>query len=172
MGYLLRRTHNLFHNYWMEYFGDVEMPATPVQAGMLIVIEAQPGLTQTALAQTMNVEAPTVLQSIDRLEQNRFLERVRRPEDRRSYSLQLTDRGREVLAMTKKFQVHRDAELMSDLTPDEREKLMELLTRVLVGGSRRVKALQNQASVMDPASRPSGTPRKAKAVTANTPARG
>ncbi len=78
VGYLLRRSHNAFQAYWMASFRDSDTPITPVQGGMLVVLASNPGLTQTALARMMNVEGPTLMQSIDRLEEQGYLQRLRR----------------------------------------------------------------------------------------------
>jgi DNA-binding MarR family transcriptional regulator len=146
VGYLLRRTHNLFQTHWLLSFKRSDTPITPVQAGMLLVIEGSPGLTQVALARIMNVEGPTLLQSIDRLEEHGYVRRVRRLMDRRSYALEITESGREVLAVAQAFFAHRDAELMADLSLDERAQLAGLLTRILVGAGARLKALEQGAA--------------------------
>jgi DNA-binding MarR family transcriptional regulator len=144
VGYLLRRAHNAFLTYWTIRFRHSETPITPVQGGMLVVIAANPGLTQTELARMMNVEGPTLMQSIDRLEQQGYLQRVRRPGDRRSYSLQLTPLGGEVLAAIEAFLPVRDEDMLADLTPQEVEVLTGLLTRIVERGHRRLRELQSE----------------------------
>jgi DNA-binding MarR family transcriptional regulator len=145
VGYLLRRAHNAFLTYWTIRFRHSETPITPVQGGMLVVIAANPGLTQTELARMMNVEGPTLMQSIDRLEQQGYLQRVRRPGDRRSYSLQLTPLGGEVLSAIDAFLPIRDEDMLADLTPQEVEVLTGLLTRIVERGHRRLRELQSEA---------------------------
>lgn len=144
VGYLLRRAHNAFLTYWTIRFRHSETPITPVQGGMLVVISANPGLTQTELARMMNVEGPTLMQSIDRLEQQGYLQRVRRPGDRRSYSLQLTPLGGEVLAAIDAFLPIRDEDMLAELTPEEVVVLTGLLTRIVERGHRRLRELQNE----------------------------
>jgi DNA-binding MarR family transcriptional regulator len=161
VGYLLRRAHNAFQTYWMLSFRHSDVPITPVQGGMLVVLAANPGLTQTALARMMNVEGPTLMQSIDRLEQRGYLQRVRRPGDRRSYSLQLTPRGREALDAIEGFLPVRDEALLVDLTPAEIEQLAELLTRIVNRGYARNQALQRGSA--GEAERAEPAPRSARA---------
>jgi DNA-binding MarR family transcriptional regulator len=146
VGYLLRRSHNAFQSFWMASFRDSDTPITPVQGGMLVVLSTNPGLTQTALARMMNVEGPTLMQSIDRLESHGYLQRVRRLGDRRSYSLQLTPRGQEVLAVINAFLPLRDEELLADLTKAEVVQLAGLLTKVVERGHARLKELQSAAA--------------------------
>jgi DNA-binding MarR family transcriptional regulator len=142
VGYLLRRSHNAFQAYWMVEFRESATPITPVQGGMLVVLGANPGLTQTALARMMNVEGPTLMQAVDRLEQQDYVQRVRRPRDRRSYSLQLTPRGEEALKAINAFLPMRDDDLLADLTKQEIIQLAGLLTRIIERGYTRLKELQ------------------------------
>ena len=151
VGYLLRRSHNAFQGYWMATFRDSTTPITPVQGGMLVVLSDNPGLSQTALARMMKVEGPTLMQSIDRLEEQGYLQRLRRIGDRRSYSLQLTERGQEVLAAINAFLPARDQDLLGDLSADEVKQLAMLLTKVIRRGHQRLKELQAAATDAEPA---------------------
>ena len=132
LGYLLRRSHNAFQSYWMNTFYSPQRPITSVQAGMMVVIGATPGLTQTELAKIMNVEGPTLMQSIDRLEQNGFLTREPRVGDRRSNSLKLSTAGIDMLKNINDFLPDRDAALLSDLTDREIAQLAKILTKIAV----------------------------------------
>jgi DNA-binding MarR family transcriptional regulator len=134
-GYLIRRAHNTFQGYWMSRFRESDTPITPVQGGILVVLGANPGLTQTALARMMKVEGPTLMQSVDRLEQQGYVQRMRRPGDRRSYSLQLTPLGERVLASIDAFLPVRDADLLDGMTPEEVATLQALLTRIVERGN-------------------------------------
>ena len=145
VGYLLRRSHNAFQAYWMVEFRESATPITPVQGGMLVVLGANPGLTQTALARMMNVEGPTLMQAVDRLEQQDYVQRVRRPGDRRSYSLHLRPRGEEALKAINAFLPVRDSDLLADLTTQEIIQLAGLLTRIVERGYFRLKELQEGA---------------------------
>ena len=163
IGYLLRRSHNSFQGYWMARFRDSDTPITPVQGGILVVLGGKPGLTQTALARMMNVEGPTLMQSVDRLEQHGYVQRVRRPGDRRSYSLQLTPLGETVLSHVNEFLPVRDDHLLAELSADEVTILADLLTRIVERGHLRLRQLQSASAVDGAAPRGRGlkTSRKA-----------
>jgi DNA-binding MarR family transcriptional regulator len=160
VGYLLRRAHNAFQGYWMAKFYTPELPITPVQAGMLVVIGSHPGLTQTELARIMNVEGPTLMQSIDRLEENGYLLRTPRIGDRRSNSLQLTPVGKKVLAAIEAFLPVRDADLLTVLTPKERDELARLLTKIIARAHARLKEIQEEGDTARPGSPSTGAPRR------------
>lgn len=131
MGFQLRRAHTLFALHWQQCFRHQSVRITPVQGGMLLVIESQPGLSQTALASIMDVEGPTLVQALSRLEEAGLVLRTRRADDRRSYSLQLTGAGRDALAAVQAVVPHRELELLGDLTDEERSLLLALLQRVV-----------------------------------------
>jgi DNA-binding MarR family transcriptional regulator len=130
IAYLLRRAHNLFQAYWLLRFRDSDTPITPVQGGVLAVLGANPGLSQTALARMVSVEGPTLMPAIDWLEAQGYLKRVIRLGDRRSYALQLTPRGREVLTAIEDFLPLCDADLLAGLTKREAKRLTRLLNKV------------------------------------------
>lgn len=149
IGFQLRRAHTLFALHWQQTFRDQPVRITPVQGGILIVINSQPGLSQTALAEIMDVEGSTLVQVLDRMEEAGLILRVRRAEDRRSYSLTLTDAGSEALLAVDAVVEFREAELLACLSDDERDQLADLLRRVV-----------NQAhAVTDPQASPAVTPR-------------
>jgi DNA-binding MarR family transcriptional regulator len=146
IGYLLRRSHNVFHAYWMAHFRESETPITPVQGGMLVLLAANPGLTQAGLARMMNIEGPTLMQLVDRLEGHGYLRRVRRSEDRRSYALQVTPLGESLLAAIDAFVAIQQRDLLVGLSQDETALLAKLLTLIVKRGRARVKALQTGSS--------------------------
>ncbi len=131
LGFQLRRAHMLFALHWQLSFRDQPVAITPVQGGMLLLIGHQPGLSQVALARLMDVEGPTLVQAIDRLEESGLVDRLRRVDDRRSYALSLTPAGQAVLAAVESFVPHREAELLVDLSAEERVTLLDLLQRVV-----------------------------------------
>ncbi|MFT8243793.1 MarR family winged helix-turn-helix transcriptional regulator [Roseomonas sp. BN140053] len=134
VGFQLRRAHTLFALHWQSVFREEKHHVTPMQGGMLLAIESNPGLTQAALARLMDVEGPTLLQSVDRLEGNGLIRRVRRADDRRAYALQLTPAGEEALLAVKRFVPLRESELLVDLSAEERATLLDLLQRVVRRG--------------------------------------
>jgi len=131
VGFQLRRAHMLFALHWQMSFRDRDPRVTPMQGGMLLTIENNPGLTQAALARLMEVEAPTLLQSLEKLIDTQLVRRGRRVEDRRAYALELTPEGREMLAEVKRFVPRREDELLAGLSPEERRLLVDLLQRVV-----------------------------------------
>jgi DNA-binding MarR family transcriptional regulator len=70
---------------------------SPGRVGLLITIDANPGITQSRLAEAAERDRSTMVGVLDQLEARGLLER-RRGDDRRTNGLWLTRAGRELLA--------------------------------------------------------------------------
>lgn len=128
LGYQLRRAQvGVFQNF-TEMVGAAEL--TPGQFGVLVVIDANPGLSQTQLGNALGIDRSTVVAVIDRLESRGLVLREAAPNDRRSHALRLSESGKTTLSrLTERVRAH-EREIARDLSPDERVRLIELLGRV------------------------------------------
>jgi DNA-binding MarR family transcriptional regulator len=102
---------------------------SPGRVGILLLIEANPGVTQSRLAQAVSLERSTMVGVLHVLEGRGLLER-RRGEDRRTNALWLTAAGRGLVARLKRrIQVH-ESRVASRLSGAEREQLIGLLEKL------------------------------------------
>lgn len=102
---------------------------SPGRVGMLLLVEANPGVTQSRLASAVRRDRSTMVGVLDQLEARGLVER-RRGEDRRTNGLWLTRSGRQLLARAKRaIAVHEDR-VASRLSAPERAKLLDLLARI------------------------------------------
>jgi len=102
---------------------------SPGRVGMLVLIEANPGVTQSALARAMSLDRSTMVGLVDALEELGLLER-RRGEDRRTNGLWLTRPGRALLARLKRRIALHEKRVAAHLTPAERAQLIALLAKL------------------------------------------
>jgi DNA-binding MarR family transcriptional regulator len=88
------------------------------------------GLRMGELSRRMMVTGGNVTGITDQLEQEQLVVRVPDPKDGRAYSVTLTPAGRSAFA--EMAQVHEGwvAELLQDMTVDEKGQLIELLSRM------------------------------------------
>src|SRR3979490_949323 len=70
---------------------------TPPHVGILGAIDRSEGLSQQALCERLRVLPSRLVTLVDELEQRELVERRDNPEDRRSYALHLTDKGRSTM---------------------------------------------------------------------------
>jgi DNA-binding MarR family transcriptional regulator len=128
LGYNLRRAQVAVFQNFAEMVGAAEL--TPGQFGVLVVIDANPGLSQTQLGNALGIDRSTVVAVIDRLEARGLVARQPAPNDRRSHALHLSDNGKATLRrLTQRVRVH-EREIARHLSAEEQAQLIELLGRV------------------------------------------
>ena len=164
LGFQLRRAHMLFAEHWQRSFRDQPGRVTPMQGGMLLSLGSRPGLTQAALARLMDVEGPTLMQALDKLEGSGLVQRSRRAEDRRSYALHLTGAGQRAVADVRRYVPHREAELLTDLSEEERTLLLDLLKRVVRRGQDVLDMMDAQCGPPEAAAPEAAAPEAAAKV--------
>jgi len=103
---------------------------TPPQAGILRAIAAGAGLSQQELSKLLSILPSRLVTLIDELENRSLIERRDDPDDRRSYALHLTDKGKKTLeAIAQAAMAHNQA-ICAGLDEGERQQLATLLTRI------------------------------------------
>lgn len=128
LGFNLRRAQVAVFADFAATVGDLGL--TPGQVGVLLVIEANEGLKQTALAKAFGLDRSTIVTVIDKLEGRDLVRRDPAPNDRRSHALKLTLKGRRTLARLRpKLDAH-ERNIASGLSAAERKTFLELLRRV------------------------------------------
>lgn len=102
---------------------------SPGRLGVLLLIEANPGVTQGRLARAVALERSTMVGVVDTLEARGLIER-RRGSDRRTNGLWLTRTGRALLGRLKhRIKVHEDR-VAARLSAAERKALLSLLEKL------------------------------------------
>ena len=128
LGYALRRAQVAVFQNFTDVVGASEL--TPGQFGVLVVIDANPGLSQTQLGNALGIDRSTVVAVIDRLESRGLVARQPAPNDRRSHALHLSDSGKATLRrLTERVRAH-ERQIARDLSADDQARLVELLRRV------------------------------------------
>lgn len=108
---------------------------SPGRAGILFLIEANPGVTQSRLAVAVGLDRSTMVGVLDALQGKGLVER-RRGEDRRTNGLWLTRAGRNEVAALKRRIARHERRVSGRLSAAERGQLLALLAK-LCGESPR-----------------------------------
>lgn len=98
---------------------------TPSQLSVLASLDRGDAMTLGALAEVEGVAAASISGIVTRLEDKGLVERVPNPEDRRSFLVETTRRGRQVLQRGRGQRTALLAERLRRLTPEERDTLAE-----------------------------------------------
>jgi DNA-binding MarR family transcriptional regulator len=103
--------------------------ASPGRVGILLLIDANPGVTQSRLAQAVGIDRSTMVGVVHALQARELVER-RRGQDRRTNGLWLTRSGRTVVASLKqRIRIH-ERRVASRLSPADRAQLLALLEKL------------------------------------------
>jgi MarR family transcriptional regulator for hemolysin len=102
----------------------------PREFAVLNIIDARPGLTQHDLAAASEVDASTLVATLDGLEERGLAERRILPEDRRKRAIHLTPAGETALAGGRRIAQRLGDELFGALNATERRQFDTLLRKL------------------------------------------
>jgi DNA-binding MarR family transcriptional regulator len=125
LGYFVRRLQVWIFQDFVRTLSAFDI--RPAQYSVLVVIEANPGLSQADLAGTLGIERARLVRLLDGLERRGFTERQPSPNDRRSHALVLTREGQRSLKRIKALAAEHEARLGERLGADRREALLATL---------------------------------------------
>lgn len=106
-----------------------DLGISPGRVGMLVLVDANPGLSQSRLALAVGLDRSTLVPVLDALERRGLLERRSGP-DRRTNGLWLTVRGKRFLASVKRRIARHEQRFLDLLTAAERDQLLKMLARL------------------------------------------
>ena len=135
LGYHLRCAHVAVFQHFNATLGvhDISAP----QFGTLLLIEANPGVSQSSVAEALRFDRSTLVQIIDRLEARGLVRRAASAQDRRTHALRLTEGGTALLAELKALAHEHERVVAEGLSEDERAQLLALLERLHTPGPGR-----------------------------------
>lgn len=125
LGYRLRLAQQaVFRDFAASVHG-----LSPGRVGLLITIEANPGVTQSRLAEAVERDRSTMVGVLDMLEARGLIAR-RRGADRRTNGLWMTRKGRSLLAQALRGIARHEQRIASRLSAAERRRLLALLGKI------------------------------------------
>ncbi len=114
---------------------------TPPLYGTLRTLGAGGPTSQQAIAEQLGLSGTAILQTVDRLEAEQLVKRRRNPNDRRSYALELTPRGRNALRKVKAVLDALSVQLDKTLgDPHRQQQLQRLLLKLLASAPTPAEA--------------------------------
>ena len=128
LGFHIRLAHVAVYRHFMETFSDLDL--TQKQVSVLWLVDDNPGVAQTDLAQRLHMDRATTMGIINRLEGRGYLRRGPSPQDRRRKTLYLTRDGEQMLRRARECIWEHERWLKSRFTAKEVKTLMALLDRI------------------------------------------
>src|SRR3954468_18814255 len=125
LGYRLRLAQQAVFRDFAASVGSL----SPGRVGLLLLIDANPGVTQSRLAEAVRLDRSTLVGVLHSLEARGLVAR-RRGVDRRTNGLWLTRAGRSAASrLSRRIELHEER-VAARLTAAERAQLLDLLTRL------------------------------------------
>jgi len=125
LGYFIRRAQVWVFQDFIRTLTAIDI--RPAQYSVLVVIAANPGLSQSDLADALGIERARLVRLLDRLEKRGLTERLPSPRDRRSHALQLTAQGQKMLKRAQALAAQHEARLADKLGAEPRRLMIGLL---------------------------------------------
>jgi DNA-binding MarR family transcriptional regulator len=128
LGYQLRLAQVSVFSEFIERLLQIDL--RPGQFGTLLVIKANPGLSQADVCAALDIHPANFAPMIASMEQRGLVQRSQRASDRRSYSLRLSPEGETLLQQAVALQERHEAEIAVRLGAGGKESLLTLLTKI------------------------------------------
>ena len=101
-----------------------------VDFSILMLVAAIPEVNQKRIGQALDISAPNVAVTLDRLVERGWVQRVRSDKDRRAQHIHLTPKGRDLVQRAEKISLTMEDAALRVLSSAERALLIELLLKV------------------------------------------
>lgn len=128
LGFHIRLAHGAVYRHFTDTFAYLDL--TQKQVSVLWLVADYPGMSQTDLAQCLQMDRATVMAIVNRLQARGFLARRPSRKDRRRQTLHVLPDGEKALAEARKAIVDHETWLKRRFTPREVKQLIGYLTRI------------------------------------------
>jgi len=128
VGFHIRLAHGAVYRHFVETFSHLEL--TQKQVSVLWMVNGRAGLSQIELGQHLRMDRATTMNIVNRLQEREYLRRERSETDGRKQALFLTLAGIQALAAAKVAIAEHEKWLKARFSPEEVDKLVEMLTRI------------------------------------------
>lgn len=131
IGYVLRRAQLVVFQDFFAAFAPFDI--RPAQFSVLTVIERNPGLTQSQVAEALGIKRTNFVGMLDALEARGLTERRQAARDKRSYALYLTADGIALMRRLRPVLKTHETRMIAKVGEDGRDRLVALLHEIADG---------------------------------------
>jgi len=135
VGYAASRASIELKKSFARHLGPLGLKA--VEFSILVLVAANPEANQKQIGQALDVSAPNMAITLDRMVERGWVERVRSTRDRRAMLIHLTPTGRDLVQRAEKIAATMEHGALRLLSSAERALLVELLLKVAWGRTAR-----------------------------------
>ena len=131
VGYAATRASIAMRKVFARHFDPLRLKV--VEFSILMLVAANAEVNQKQIGAALDISAPNLAVTLDRMVERGWVERVRGTRDRRSMHIHLTAAGRELVQRAEKIAATMEAPALRMLSVAERALLIELLMKVAGG---------------------------------------
>jgi len=135
VGYAASRASIELKKSFQRHLGPLDLKA--VEFSILVLVASNERVNQRQLCETLDVSAPNMAITLDRMVERGWVERVRSTEDRRAQMIHLTAAGQQLVRRAEKIAAGMERDALAMLSEAERALLIELLLKVARGKAAR-----------------------------------
>ena len=128
VGYAATRASITLKKTFAKHMGPLDLKV--VEFSILVLVASNQQVNQKQLGQVLDMSAPNLAVTLDRMVERGWVERVRSTMDRRAQHVHLTARGRELTQQAEKIAATMESAALRVLSQAERALLIELLLKV------------------------------------------
>ena len=130
-GYAASRAASVLRKAFARHMAALDLKVVEFTIGVLVASNTE--VNQKQLCQALDVSAPNMAVTLDRMAERGWIERVRSTQDRRNQIIHLTPVGRELVQRAEKISATMEQGTLRMLSPAERAMLIELMLKVGLG---------------------------------------
>lgn len=127
IGYTMKRALSIVHADFSRTLAEYNLRAVSFSA--LTIIVGEPGLTQTQLADSLQIERSNLVTIIDELAGRNLILRAPVAQDRRRHALMPTTAGKQLAAAAYDRVAEHERQLFACLSPTECQELQRILRK-------------------------------------------
>lgn len=132
---------SLIYRYGQMYIGE-QLKDYDIGKGQHIFLNAlfkKEGLSQEELADQLKIDKGTTAKALKKLEDQGYVTRTVRPDDKRSYQINLTDKALQIKGKVREVMTNWRHILSSGFTEEELEQALRLMERMWRNVSRHIE---------------------------------
>jgi DNA-binding MarR family transcriptional regulator len=131
VGYAATRAAVILKKHFHKNLGPLKLKA--VEFSIMVLVDTNPEVNQKQLGQALDVSAPNLAVTLDRMVERGWVRRERSERDRRAQLVRLTPEGQALIRKARKTSMTMEVEPLKVLSAAEQALLIELLQRVAQG---------------------------------------
>lgn len=125
LGYFVRRMQVAIFQDFIRRLARIDV--SPAQFSVLVVINANTGLSQAELANALGIERARLVRMLHQLELRKLTVRLPSSADGRRHALELTREGEKLLAHAKVLAAEHEAVMREKIGPEPYRQLLDLV---------------------------------------------